>query len=163
MRGIQLLTLFLGRMLLSLFFISSGVFKIIDWQNSQRGLITLFCDWHVYMSSSLLMQKIFSSALAWIPAILMITTLLELVGGLLLLFGIKVRIAALLLIILLVPTTLLFHQFWFLEGYRRDVQMVMFLKNLAILGGLIYAVVFSPGRKAASGAGFDSEPVYDDI
>jgi uncharacterized membrane protein YphA (DoxX/SURF4 family) len=34
------------------------------------------------------------------------------------------------------------HQFWFVEGGLRDVQQIMFLKNLAILGGLLMVLVF---------------------
>ncbi|HAB99642.1 MAG TPA: hypothetical protein DCE71_07470 [Parachlamydiales bacterium] len=41
------------------------------------------------------------------------------------------------LLVILHSSTFLFHQFWFIEGGARELQTIMFLKNLAIMGGLI--------------------------
>ena len=46
----------------------------------------------------------------------------------------------------LMPTTLLFHNFWALDGAEAKTQMVNFMKNLAILGGLAMVFAFGPGR-----------------
>jgi putative oxidoreductase len=60
----------------------------------------------------------------------------ELAGSLSVLLGFQSRWGALLLIVFLVPTTLIFHHFWDLEGTDRNMQRIQFTKNLAILGGL---------------------------
>jgi len=70
----------------------------------------------------------------------------EVVGGLAITFGFLSRVAALGLIVLLIPTTLLFHHFWDLSGADRIAEMTNFLKNLAIIGGLSLLVAHGPGR-----------------
>ena len=147
MKGLRGFSIFLGRAFLSLFFLVSALTKVMDWQNSQRGLVSLFCDWHVYLAGMPNLQNLCAALLPWVPAFLIIVILLELIGGLLLLFGYKLRFSALLLIFVLAPMTVLFHQFWFLDGYRHDIQFVMFVKNLAIMGGLLYVANFGEKDK----------------
>ena len=65
-----------------------------------------------------------------------------LVGGLMLLAGFKARWAALAIAAFLVPTTLIFHS---PVGPEAQAQMTQFLKNLSILGGMLYASVAGPG------------------
>lgn len=62
----------------------------------------------------------------------------EIVGALLLIIGFKIRWAALALILFLIPTTLLFHAFWTVEVPAVRGEMIQFLKNLAIIGGLLH-------------------------
>ncbi|MCS7271144.1 MAG: DoxX family protein, partial [Gemmataceae bacterium] len=50
-----------------------------------------------------------------------------------------------LLIVFLIPATVIFHNFWAFEGQEQQMQMIMFLKNLAILGGLLLVVGFGAG------------------
>jgi putative oxidoreductase len=38
----------------------------------------------------------------------------------------------------LVPVTLIFHGFWNYVGAEQQMQMANFLKNIAIMGGLLY-------------------------
>ena len=66
-------------------------------------------------------------------------------GGLALLLGFHTRAAALLLFLYLIPTTLVFHNFWAYPPEQQQLQMIMFLKNLAIMGGLGMLVSFGPG------------------
>lgn len=142
MRGFQFILGILGRICLSLIFIISAINKIFDWAATEKGLVNVLCDWHTYLGYSESLQVCFSNVMPWAPAILVIATAVELLGGLLVLFGVKTRFGAFLLIILLIPVTILFHQFWYLEGGKRDLQIVMFLKNLAILGGLLYVLAY---------------------
>lgn len=73
----------------------------------------------------------------WTPILLLFATLFELCGGLSILLGYREKLGAILLILFLIPATVLMHQFWFVEGAMRELQLTHFLKNLAILGGLI--------------------------
>jgi putative oxidoreductase len=67
-------------------------------------------------------------------------------AGALLAVGILPRLSALALVGSLVPTTLGGHAFWTVEDpASRKQQQVQFIKNLAMLGGLVYAV--SAGRE----------------
>ena len=58
------------------------------------------------------------------------------------------RVGALGLLVFLIPTTVIFHDFWNLAGPERAMQMVNFLKNLAIMGGLTLLIADGPGRFA---------------
>lgn len=61
-------------------------------------------------------------------------------AGALLAVGILPRLSALALVGSLVPTTLAGHAFWTVEDpAQRKQQQVQFIKNLAMLGGLLYA------------------------
>lgn len=131
---------FLGRLCLSTIFIVSAIHKAWDWDATERGMINVLCDWQGYTHHMPSVQTFLSTLLPWVTTLLIVATVVELVGGLLILLGIRVRLGAFLLILFLIPTTLFFHQFWFLDGMRRDLQIVMFLKNVAILGGLFYVL-----------------------
>jgi putative oxidoreductase len=78
-----------------------------------------------------------SKGLPLVAVLLPITILIELGGGLLLLTGVGARPAAVLLAIFLVPTTLMFHAFWAVAGPERMAEQWNFLRNLAIIGGLV--------------------------
>jgi len=72
----------------------------------------------------------------------------ELLGGLSLLLGFFSRYGALLLILFLLPATFIFHDFWNIpesEAMALRMQMIMFMKNMAIMGGLSYIVSFGSG------------------
>ena len=76
------------------------------------------------------------------------TGLVEFFGGLLLAFGYQARIAAALLAAFTAAATLLFHNFWAAPADQAVLQMIMFLKNLAMFGGLLLVVVHGSGRLA---------------
>ena len=69
----------------------------------------------------------------------------EIVGALSLLLGFRARFGALLLLIFLIPTTLIFHNFWSVAGADRTAQMLQFLKNTAIAGGLLLVSAYGSG------------------
>lgn len=63
---------------------------------------------------------------------------LELLGGLSILIGFETRIGALLIILFLVPVTFTLHQFWKeKDPMMKQMEMVMFLKNIAMIGGAL--------------------------
>jgi len=142
MRGLKKFLAFLGRIMMSTIFILSAINKIFEWQRTETALINLFCEWQSYVSSSIFLGKLFSTLISWAPEILIIFTLIEIVAALLIFLGIKERMGAFFLIIILIPATILLHPFWFLSGIKRSLQMVIFFKNLAIIGGLLILMVF---------------------
>jgi uncharacterized membrane protein YphA (DoxX/SURF4 family) len=73
--------------------------------------------------------------------------LVQVGAGTLLAFGIIPRVAAAVLAGSIIPTTLAGHRFWEAEeGESRQAQEIHFLKNLAMLAGLILAAVDTEGR-----------------
>jgi putative oxidoreductase len=75
-----------------------------------------------------------------VPFLMLVGRSVELIGGLALAFGIFQRVAALALIAFLVAATLVGHAFW-LAAAGTPVfvgQLINFLKNLAMMGGLLF-------------------------
>jgi len=62
------------------------------------------------------------------------------VGSVMVVLGLWADLGALILIATLLPITYFMHAFWRFEGMDRITQQAMFMKNLAIVGGLV--VVF---------------------
>ncbi len=70
----------------------------------------------------------------------------ELVCGILIISGIKTRLAALPVILFMIVATVLSHRYWeFPEAARRG-QEIHFFKNLSIIGGLLLLMAAGPGR-----------------
>jgi putative oxidoreductase len=67
-------------------------------------------------------------------------------AGALLALGKFPRLSALLLAASTVPTTLAGHRFWEAEGPAKQGQVIHFLKNLGLLGGLLLAAVDTEGK-----------------
>jgi putative oxidoreductase len=72
----------------------------------------------------------------------------QVVAGATLALGVAPRLSALVLAGSLVPTTLAGHSYWNLEDpAARKLQRIQFHKNLAMLGGLLLAVLDQPDRQ----------------
>ena len=80
------------------------------------------------------------------PTLVRINGAVQVVAGTLLATGRLPRVAASVLAVSLVPTTLAGHRFWEENGPQARAQRVHFLKNTAMLGGLILAAVDTEGR-----------------
>ncbi len=71
---------------------------------------------------------------------------LAIAGGLSILLGYKARIGAWLLVLFLVPVTLMMHNFWAIaDPMAAQLQQVMFMKNLSMLGGALLIAHFGSG------------------
>jgi putative oxidoreductase len=77
-----------------------------------------------------------------------IAAALELLGGIAILAGFQTRIVASVLFLYLIPTSFYFHNFWAMTGLEQQDNMVHFLKNLAIMGGLLILAANGPGAYA---------------
>lgn len=74
-----------------------------------------------------------------------VAIIIELGGGLLLAVGYKARWAAAALAIFSLVTAAFFHAYWALPADQAQGQMIHFMKNLAIAGGLLYVVAYGSG------------------
>ncbi|WP_214474851.1 DoxX family protein [Mesorhizobium sp. dw_380] len=113
-------TILLGRILLAVIFLLSGF-----------GKLTAISGTAGYFGG-------FGLPLPTVTAV--VVGLIELLGGLAVLVGFQTRIAAVVLAIFTVATGLVAH-----TGWADQMQMIQFLKNLAITGGFLLL--------ASSGAG----------
>jgi putative oxidoreductase len=113
-----------GRILMSAIFILSGIGKLAAFQ-----MYTGYVSAHLPMPS----------------VAIAIAAAIEILGGLAILVGFQTRLAAWIVFLYLIPTTFLFHNFWALDGMARMDSQIHFMKNFAIMGGLLLL--------AANGAG----------
>ena len=107
--------LLLGRILLSVIFIGSGLNKIGDWSGTASFMA--------------------SYGMTAIPLFLIGAIVFEVLGGFAILTGYQARLGAVALFIMLIPTTMIFHGFWAVEeaAYRLPVTRMRPLMSLALL------------------------------
>lgn len=115
----------LGRILMGVLFVWSGYGKLTNFPGTAG-----------YMANA-------GIPLAEIA--LAVTILIELGGGLMLVAGWQARLAALAIFVFVIASTLVFHQYWAVEAAQRQMQMIQFYKNLAIMGGLLYVMAYGAG------------------
>lgn len=113
-------TSFLGRVLLSLIFIISGISKVMD----PAGTIAYINSAHLP-----LLQLAYGAAL-----------FVELGLATALLLGFQAQLAAAGIALFTFVTALMFH-----SNMADPVQVIMFLKNTTIIGGLLIVIAFGPG------------------
>ena len=115
-----------GRILLAAIFVLSGVMKLADFEGALGH-----------------MQSV---GIPYASTLLAIAAIVEIAGGLSIMTGFLTRIGAFGLFLYLIPTTLLFHNFWDFAGPERIAQSANFMKNLAIMGGLLVLMAHGASR-----------------
>ncbi|MGQ9798655.1 MAG: DoxX family protein [Ignavibacterium sp.] len=75
-----------------------------------------------------------------------LTGIMILLGGLSVVLEYQDKWGALLLIVFLIPTTFIMYLFWKIEdAMKAQMQVIMFMKNLSMLGGAILIYYFGTG------------------
>ena len=117
----------IGRVLLVFLFIYSGFNKIFGFQGTEAAIAS---------------KDVPLPAIATIIAIVV-----ECVGGAMIAFGWKARWAALAVIAFTLVATILFHNFWAMtDPAAISSNKINFLKNIAVIGGLLLVFAFGTGR-----------------
>ena len=115
----------LGRILIAYLFIPAGISKISGFENTV-GYIA---------SKGLPLPQVAAAG----------AIVVEVVVALALLIGFKTRFAALILAAFTLVAAVIFHNFWAVPDAQKMVQTIMFNKNLAVVGGLLFVAVFGAG------------------
>jgi putative oxidoreductase len=126
----------IGRVLLGLIFLVSAINKIADPQGTQQYMTLMGMTW--------------LTTLFYIGAVAV-----ELAGSLSLLLGYRAKTGGWLLFLFIIPTTVIFH-----TNFADPNQMIHFLKNLSIMGGLLYVARYGAGRYSMD-AGLERAEVVD--
>ena len=121
MEGWKALAGLIGRILLVLIFINSGIGKIGNFEGTAQ-----------YMAKS---------GMPFPHFFLVGAIFLELAGGLCVVLGYFTRFGAFLLVIFLIPTTLIFH-----TNFADQNQVIMFMKNVSMFGGCLVLLASGAGR-----------------
>jgi len=115
----------LGRILIALIFVMAGFNKITGFEGTVG-----------YIASKGLP----------LPEMLAIGAIIvELGGGLMLIAGWYTRWAAAAIFVFTAMTAVLFHNFWAMPPDEAQNQMISFMKNISIMGGLLYVMVYGNG------------------
>ena len=67
------------------------------------------------------------------------------VGSLSVMLGFKARLGAVLLLTFLILATYYFHAFWALEGQQQQEQTIQFMKNLSMMGAMLFIIANGSG------------------
>ena len=110
---------FLGRVLLSTLFLVEGIGKI----SMQEDVIMYMEDYGV-------------PEILFVPAIV-----LEILFPLLLIMGYKTKWAASVMALFTFTVAIIFH-----TDFSEGMQMIFFLKDIAIAGGFMIIIVYGPGK-----------------
>jgi len=121
MEWLKAFGILIGRILLVLIFLQSGIGKIGNFEGTAK-----------YMASF---------GMPYANFFLVGAILFELVGSIAVILGYFTRFGALLILIFFVPTTLIFH-----TNFADQVQMIMFMKNVSMFGGCLILLSQGPGR-----------------
>lgn len=116
----------LGRILIAVLFVPAGLSKL-----------TGFAGTVGYIGSVGLPLPQVGAALAIV---------VELGLGLALLAGYKTRLAAIVLAVFTLAASFFFHNYWAMPADKATMQQLMFMKNVAITGGLLAFAAFGAGR-----------------
>ena len=114
-----------GRVLLALIFIIAGFGKITGFE----GTVGYMQAYNVPMTQVLAVLAI----------------IVELGGGLMIAVGWKARWGAAAIFIFVLIASFIFHAFWAVPADQAQLQNIMFMKNLAIMGGMLYIIVHGSG------------------
>jgi putative oxidoreductase len=114
-----------GRILFGLLFLIYGIEKITGFQDTVG-----------YMQAHNIPMTQYLAVIA---------TIVEIAGSLMIIVGWKARIGAAAIFLYVLVLTLIFHPYWIVPQDQMQLQMIMFFKNLAIMGGMLYIIVYGSG------------------
>lgn len=121
----------LARIAITVVFVYSGFGKLTDFQATVG-----------YMDSLHAPMPLLAAVIA---------VAMEFFVGIALMLGLWVRPLSLLLALFALGASFLGHPFWTMEGADRAMNLVQFLKNLSIAGGLLLLMVTGSGRYSLDG------------
>jgi putative oxidoreductase len=131
----------LGRILLSLIFVVSGIQKLLNI----RATADMLAAAKIPIPDELVL---YLGSIPKYEALGYLIAAIEGICGLMVLIGLKARWGALVLIVFTACTIIFVHHFWDMTGEAVNSNMIDALKNLSIMGGLLLVVAVGSGPTA---------------
>ena len=139
----------LSRVLLSLVFIFAGYAKVFGWGPADKPIINLGM-WKQQVAE--LKIPGIGEALPQADLLAQIAAYGTLVGGILLFLGILSRLTAFGLLVFVVVASVLVHKFWAMNDPKMAYDnLMLFLGNMGIAGGLLLIVAAGGGAVSIDG------------
>jgi putative oxidoreductase len=127
MNYIENFCLLAGRILLGLYFILPGVQKITNFEGMSQ-----------YMAAH---------NVPMVSVLLVVTIIIQLGAGAAIIAGYKGKVAAFILAGLTLVISIYMHNFWAMEeSVARGHEMQNFIKNMAIMAGLLFVAALGTGK-----------------
>jgi len=121
----QGLPLLVARLLIALMFVGAGISKFTGLEGTAGYIASVGLP---------------------VPSLLAIGAgAVEVIGGVLLVIGWQARWAALALAAFTLIASFIFHAYWNQPAAQQMVPMLLFTKNMAVIGGLLFVFAFGPG------------------
>ena len=118
----------IGRIFLSFIFVYEGIDSILYFRKTKD----LMTEYGITFQQDILLIG---------------SIILLMMGGTLLLIGYRSSFGSVLLLLYYIPVTLIVHSFWNdADEVTRRLQGILFMKNLAIIGGLLMVFVNGSGK-----------------
>ncbi len=118
-----------GRVMLSLIFLMSGLGKVFQFD----GQVGYAASQGVPMAS----------------AAIAISAVVEIAAAVMIILGYKARLGAAALLLWMIPVNFLMHAFWGMtDPTWKQIHMIMFMKNLAMMGGMLLIIAYGSGPKS---------------
>ncbi len=121
MEWLKAFGMLIGRILLVFIFLNSGIGKIENFSGTA--------------------QVMAKHGMPYTTFFLLGTIFCELFGSITVILGFLTRLGAVILLIFLIPTTLIFH-----GNFADHGQVIHFMKNVSIFGGLLVLLGSGPGQ-----------------
>jgi putative oxidoreductase len=87
-----------------------------------------------------------SQGVPWAAIAVPLSGVVAIAGGLSILLGYRAKLGAWLIVLFLVPVTLMLHKFWTVQDpMMAQIQMILFMKNVSMLGGALLISQFGAG------------------
>ncbi len=132
--------------------LQSKAVSLADWASALgRVALALLFLWSGYGKIAYTEPNVGYMQAYGVPAAALLVwpaALVELIAGAALALGWKTRWAALALIAFTIPATFIFHAYWGVPADQALNQQIHFMKNLAIIGGLLTVLAHGSGAWA---------------
>jgi putative oxidoreductase len=87
-----------------------------------------------------------SQGVPWASIAVPLSGVLAIAGGLSILLGYRAKLGAWLIVLFLIPVTLMLHKFWLVQDpMMAQIQMILFMKNVSMLGAALLLSQFGAG------------------
>ena len=132
----QKIFFFLGKLLISSIFIFSAFSDLIHWNATEQYIYNeLSTNLHSGVGGRIVLQ-VLNYIVPNLSVFFAAGVILKFLGGISILFSWKRNFGVFLLVLFMLSSTILMHDFWNKHGIIKDQEMVLFWNNIGILGGL---------------------------
>ena len=108
------------------------------------ALIFLMSSTHIFLSSTV--EQAASHGVPMAAVLVRIAGVIAVAGSISIILGYKARLGAWLIVLFLVPVTFTMHNFWTMtDPAMRQIQQIMFMKNISMLGEALLLAYFGAG------------------